>query len=156
MIARVPRAVVETYVLADKQRREQPFVSSDWPPVDEKARLDYLTYWVGAEIVNRSAELLGYSLWHPWLSGLIYRWRIRKLRKIMHQILGNGVMIWNLNTWYRVWRTISRNETKRDRAIVWTRRKLRRSDPLLKKYHGSQKRAIAPEPQPDKTVSNQG
>lgn len=146
LLACIPSDLVRIYQEADEQWRIVPFSPSILSPETSDEYLAWAEFEVAAEFINRAADLLTHAMWHPRLSALFRRMRIRKLRKMRYHVFGYCEPILNLHGRYRVWRAISHNVTKRDRITVRIRQALQLTDPLEKKINKYQREQASGKP----------
>lgn len=113
VVARVPSRLVELYKAADREWRS---VASPpgFPPKDDGERLVWVEFEVANKAVERAADLLSRSLWHPLANKPLRRWRGRQLNRMMGQVFGRNRIELNMTGWYRVWRTASGKMTRWD------------------------------------------
>jgi hypothetical protein len=133
LLACVPRDLVRMYQEADEQWRIVPFPPSILSPQTHEEYLAWAEFQVAVEFIDRTADLLTHALWHPRRSALLRRLHVRKLRKMRYRVFRQGKPILSLYGWYRFWRALSHNLTRRDRIAVRVRGAFHLTDPLEKK-----------------------
>jgi hypothetical protein len=133
LLACIPRDLVRMYEEADQQWRIVPLPKNMLSPQTREEDIVLAEFQLAIELIDRAADLLNRALWHPRRSALLRRLRVRKLRKMRYHVFRQGKPLLGLNGWYRFWRALSNNLTRRDRVGVRIRATLRLADPLERK-----------------------
>jgi hypothetical protein len=129
MAAGVPRFLSALYRSASERFEGQKV------PLANQGAADVLklsAYVVADNSIERAAELLISSLWHPWLSRLLRRRRLRELEKIVRHVSGRGTYLLSVQDSYRIWRRLAGETTWRDRVGGRSRRAFRMTDPVAR------------------------